>query len=104
MKGSRRTRENLDLLYTLDPQDTEVMENCNTEQRERMKRYIKAVMETALTERQRQIVRMYHGEGLSTPEIARIIGVSPRAVQLSLEGAMIKIGQHKKIFLKSEAI
>lgn len=94
--------ESLDNLYTLDPQDAEAYENCNTEQRERMKRYISAVMEVILTARQRQVVWMHYAEGKSVTEIAAALGISPRGVRRILGAGMRKIEKHKKIFIKTE--
>lgn len=99
MKSLLVTKESLENFYTLDPQDDF---ETNDEQIARMKKYLNAVMETALTERQRQIVTMYHGEGKKTPEIAEILNISPRTVQTILVRAMDKLEHYKKIFLKSE--
>jgi RNA polymerase sigma factor (sigma-70 family) len=88
-------------MYTLDPQDSEQMENCNDEQLERMQKYVDAVMDVMLTERQRQVVWMRHGEGKKTTEIAAALGISPRGVRGALAAGMRKISKHKKIFLKT---
>lgn len=101
-RSLRVTRESLDALYTLDPQDAEIMENCNDEQRERMKKYINAVMEIMLTARQRQVVWMYYAEGMTVTEIAAALGISPRGVRRVLGAGMRKIEKHKKIFFKTE--
>lgn len=89
-------------MYTLDPQDAEGMESSNNEQRERMKKYIDAVMDVMLTARQKQVVWMYHAEGKKTAEIATALSLSPRRVQVLLATGMKKINKSKKIFLKSE--
>jgi len=101
-RSLRVTRESLDALYTLDPQDAEIMENCNDEQRERMKKYINAVMEIMLTARQRQVVWMYYAEGMTVTEIAAALGISPRGARRVLGAGMRKIEKQKKIFLKME--
>jgi len=89
----------LENLYTLDPHDID--DNTNDAERKRMRKYLDAVMEIALTKRQRQIVMMYHGEGKKTPEIAAELGISPRVVQRILRVSMKKLHQYKKIFLKA---
>lgn len=66
-----------------------------------MKKYIDGVLNEFLTDRQREIVLLYHGQGKKTPEIAEKIGISPRSVQVALDTAMKKIESHKKIFLKA---
>jgi len=88
-------------MYTLDPQDAEQMENCNDAELARMKKYIDAVMDVMLTERQKQVVWMYHAEGRKTSEIASALGISPRGVRGTLAAGMRKISKHKKIFLKT---
>ncbi len=98
MKNSHATKENLDLLYTLDRHDID--EESNIEDRRRMKKYMQGVLDEFLTERQRQIVLMHHGQGLSTYEIAQKLSLSPKSIQATLKEAMDKIQQHKKIFLK----
>ena len=88
-------------MYTLDPQDADAMESCNDEQLERMKKYVDAVMDVMLTERQRQIVWMHHGEGRGTADIAEELGISIRRVQAALCAGMKKLNKQKKIFIKS---
>ncbi len=95
------TSESLNRMYTLDPQDAEQMENCNDEQLERMKKYVNAVMDEMLTERQRQVVWMRYAEEKKTTEIAAALGISPRGVRGALAAGMKKISKHKKIFLKT---
>lgn len=99
-RNTRLTQLSLENLYTLDPHDAEVMENDNSEQREQMKKYIDGVLDEFLTERQRQVFKMFHGEMLSTKEIAKILHISPKTVRNILRVSMYKIQQHKKIFLK----
>jgi len=101
-KNSLATSESLDVFYTLDPQDAEMMENCNNAQRERMRKYINAVMEIMLTARQRQVVWMYYAEGKTMTEIAAALGISPRGARGVLGAGMRKIEKQKKIFLKME--
>lgn len=103
MGNSHLTRISLDRLYTLDSQDAEVMENDNSEQRERMKKYINAVMETLLSDNQRMIIKMHYG-GLPTSEIAIICCISQRAVQKNIKAAMKILIQQKNIFQKANEI
>ncbi len=88
-------------MYTLDPQDADAMENCNDAELARMKKYVDAVIDVMLTERQRQVVWMRHGEGRGTAEIAEELGISMRRVQAALSSGMKKLNKQKKIFIKS---
>ena len=89
-------------MYTLDPQDVEEMESDNNLQRLRMKKYLRAVVDEALTERQRQVIKMYYGDGKKTPEIALQLGISPRVAQHVLGAVNKKLEHYKKIFFKSD--
>lgn len=97
----RATNVSLDNFYTLDPHDAEIMENSNDEQREAMKRYIDGVMQEFLTERQRQVFKMYYGDGLNSNEIAVKLGIKAQVVRRIASAAMAKVQRHKKIFLKA---
>lgn len=99
VKHSHATSESPDLFYTLDPQDDF---ETNDEQREMMKRYIEGVLEEFLTERQRQIFKMYYGEGLNSTKIAQQLGIKPQAVRKIASDTMDKVQKHKKIFLKTQ--
>jgi RNA polymerase sigma factor (sigma-70 family) len=99
VRHSRATSESLDLLYTLDPHDID--ESTNDADRERMKKYIEGVLDEFLSDRQRQIVKMYYGQKLSSYKIATNLKISPKTVQRILVDAWKKIQQHKNIFLKS---
>ena len=102
MRDTHLTVESLENLYTLDPQDADIMENSNSVQREQMKKYINAVMETALTERQRQIVELYFELKDPTFEkVAAAEGISRQVAGKIFKAAMKKLEVHKKIFLKT---
>jgi RNA polymerase sigma factor (sigma-70 family) len=96
VKHTHATNESLDLLYTLDPHDDF---NTNDEERERMKKYMTGVINEFLTDRQRQIVKMYYGEAMNSNEIAKKLGIGAKSVHKILAVSMKKIQQHKKIFL-----
>lgn len=97
MKHSHATNENLDLLYTLDRHD--INEETNDTDRKRMKKYMEGVMNEFLTERQREIVKMYLGEKIKTSQIAEKLGISHNTVKNILKSSIKKINQHKKIFI-----
>lgn len=94
------TQISLNNLYTLDSHDADIMENDNTEQRQNMKKLIAAVMDNSLTDRQRQIVKMYFFERKNMPQIAIILGIKAPTVSITLKRAMEKFEKNKKIFEK----
>lgn len=96
VKHSHAIKENLDLLYTLDPHDDF---DTNDEERLRMKKYIEGVMAEFLTKRQQQVIKMYYGESLNSNEIALQLGISPQVVRRIAANTMRKIQRHIKIFL-----
>jgi len=102
MRDIHLTQESLESLYTLDHHDIDVMENNNSNQREQMKKYLDAVMETVLTERQREIVEAYFK--LKDPTFEKIaveLGIRRQVVTRTFKAAMKKLEVHKIIFLKT---
>jgi DNA-directed RNA polymerase sigma subunit (sigma70/sigma32) len=77
------------------------MENNNSEQLDRMKKYLNAVMDTVLTERQREVVNLFFALDKPTFEkIAEETGTTRQVAHKTFKEAMKKLEIHKKIFLK----
>lgn len=57
-----------------------VEENDNALRREQMKRFTRLALESGLTTRQRQIMLMIYGQGLSQRQVAQELGLTESAV------------------------
>mgnify|MGYP000214482660 CR=1 FL=1 len=98
MKSIPLTSENLDDMYTLDPHDRPAFQR-DTKIR-KMKEFSKAVVEHMLTDKQKDVWKMYHIDRLTIYEIAKIIGVSAPAISKILKRADKRIEKNKKVFEK----
>ena len=67
-----------------------------------MMKYINAVMQEFLTERQRRVFILYYGKKMNSAEIAKKIGISPQAVGRIASRTMKVMQKHKKIFLETK--
>lgn len=96
VKRSHLIRDNLDSLYTLGPG----MEKpaTNEEKIKRMKQLLKVAMQFSLTDRQREVVRLYYLEDKKVVEVAQELGVSRQAVYRILKDSRTKLKKIKKIF------
>lgn len=66
----------------------------NSEQMARLRRNLRRAMETELTPRQREIVRLYFDQELSVSEIARQEGVHKSSVSRTLNRAKTRLKSH----------
>ncbi len=97
VRHSHLTRDNLEGLYTLGPG----MEKpaTNAEKIKKMKQFLKVAMQFSLTNRQRQVVRLYYLEEKKAVEVAEELHISRQAVYRILKDSRIKL-KKIKIFLK----
>ena len=82
--------------YTENPFATKAA--TNDQQRKRMKLIVRAIVETQLTERQKQIMLMRYAEEKSIKQIAEILGINPSNVCRRIQAAKKRISKIKKIF------
>lgn len=59
----------------------------NEEQRDRLLRNLRFAIDNDLTPRQRQVVELYYGRRMTSPQIARELGVSSSTVCRTLKSA-----------------
>ncbi len=97
MKRSHLIRDSLEGLYTLGPGMDKPA--TNAEKIKRMKRMLKVAMEFSLTDRQREVVRLYYLEEKKAVEVAQELHISRRAVYKTLQVARKKL-EKIKIFFK----
>lgn len=98
MKGLPATNVSLENLYTLDPQDEPA---TNDEERARMKKYLNAVMETVLTDRQRRVLKIYYSlDKPSFEKVGKILKLNKSTVREIYNAAIKKLEVHKNIFSK----
>lgn len=94
MRSTLRTSENLENLYTLSPYTTKPATNAG--QLQDMKRFLNAVVDIALTKKQREVADLYFGGGKKADEIAVELGMTRRNVYLHLQGVKRKLEKTKK--------
>ena len=66
----------------------------NTEQLERLRRNLRRVRASELTDRQAHMLHLYYDLGLSMPQIARELGVTKSAVSRTLSRARGRIKRY----------
>ncbi len=96
VKRSHLIRNNLEGLYFLDPYMDRPA--TNSKQIMRMKKLLRIAMEVALTDRQREVVRLYYLDEKKAIEIAGELGISKQAVHRLLRDSIIKLKRIKNIF------
>jgi RNA polymerase sigma factor (sigma-70 family) len=72
--------------------------STNDARRVKMKQVVKAIIQTQLTDRQKQIMLMHYAEGKSISEIGRELGINRSNVYRRMEAAKKRIEKIKKIF------
>ena len=63
----------------------------NSDQRRRLRRNLAAAVREELTDRQAQLIRMYYGEGMKMPAIARELGLNVSTVSRTLTRARSRL-------------
>ena len=63
----------------------------NSDQRRNLRRNLSAAIREELTDRQAQLVRMYYGEGMKMPAIARELGLNVSTVSRTLSRARARL-------------
>lgn len=66
-----------------------------------MKILLDMAVDLSLTNKQRDVVRLYYSEGKKVSEIAELLGICESGVYKILKRAIKKLDKCKKIFLKS---
>lgn len=96
VKRSHLIRDNLEGLYTFGPG----MEKpaTNAEKIKRMKQLLKVAMQFSLTDRQREVVRLYYLEDKKAVEVAEELHISRQAVYKLLRLSRKKLKKIKNIF------
>ena len=75
--------------YSLDPYMTKPA--TNQAERVKMKKYLHSAIIFALTDKQRQVLKMYYDEGKNMVEIAEILGIKKQSVQGLIKRAKAKL-------------
>ncbi|MFA5716001.1 MAG: sigma-70 family RNA polymerase sigma factor [Candidatus Paceibacterota bacterium] len=70
----------------------------NDEQRKKMKQIVKAIIETQLTDRQKEIMILHYADGMTMSEIGQLLGISKMSVSRRVRAATKRINKIKKIF------
>lgn len=88
MKTKRERRHRMVLFPDLNEVSQEQsLSHCEEESAEQVSAWVRSAVETALTDKQREVVELYFFEGLSQGEIARQLGITQQVVQKRLYGA-----------------
>ncbi len=96
VKRSHLIKDSLDGLYTLGPD----MEKpaTNADKIKKMKQLLKVAMQFSLTNRQREVVRLYYLEEKKAVEVAEELHISRQAVYKLLRLSRKKLQKIKNIF------
>lgn len=89
--------ENMDSIFgEYDPHDCD--EQSNTEETARMLQITKQIIETRLSNRQRQIVQMHFYEAKRCCDIAKELGVNRSTVSRTLSRALKNIKRYTELY------
>ncbi|NSW92831.1 MAG: sigma-70 family RNA polymerase sigma factor [Firmicutes bacterium] len=97
MRNIPVTEEKLEDIYLTSETYLRRISFTNSNQIQEMKQAIREVIQTELTDRQRELVQMYFMDGMSMREIAKQKGITKQSVSTTIQRAVKRIKKSKKI-------